>query len=99
MEIIVISRSIILLLLLLSLLSSSSTKMIVLQIRLQTKFLWPPRNREHLFGVRNTTTLTVIAKKTKRVSLFVSRFSPDVTDRDKKEKSLDDQLNLHQVKN
>jgi hypothetical protein len=32
-----------------------------------------------MFGASNTTTLPVIAKQSKRVPLFVSRFSPEVT--------------------
>jgi hypothetical protein len=46
-----------------------------------------------MFGVRNTSTLPVIAKKAKRMSLFVSRFSPEVTAQDI-EKSLEDQLKI-----
>jgi hypothetical protein len=51
------------------------------------------KSRTPMFGVRNTSTLPVIAKKVKRMSLFVSRFSPEVTAQDM-EKSLQDQLKI-----
>jgi hypothetical protein len=37
-------------------------------------------------GVGNTTTLPVIAKKAKSMSLFVTRFSPEGTPHDIKKK-------------
>jgi hypothetical protein len=37
------------------------------------------KSRTLMFGVRNTSTLPVIAKKENHISLFVSRFSPEVT--------------------
>jgi hypothetical protein len=43
--------------------------------------------------VRNASALTVIAKKAETMSLFVSRFSPDVTAQDIKI-SLEEQLEL-----
>jgi hypothetical protein len=46
-----------------------------------------------IVGVRNTSTLPVIAKKAKRMSLFVSRFSLEVTAQDI-EKSLENQLKI-----
>jgi hypothetical protein len=46
-----------------------------------------------MIGVRNASALTVIAKKAKIMSLFVSRFSHDVTAPDIKS-SLEEQLEL-----
>jgi hypothetical protein len=46
-----------------------------------------------MFGVRNSTTLLVIAKKPKRMSVTVSRFSPKLTSQDIK-KSLEEPLKL-----
>jgi hypothetical protein len=46
-----------------------------------------------MIGVRNSSSLSVVQKRVRRKSLFVSRFSPDVTASDV-EKSLKDQLQL-----
>jgi hypothetical protein len=51
------------------------------------------KQRTPTLGVRNASALTVIAKKAKTMSLFVSRFSPDVTAQDIKS-SLEEQLEL-----
>jgi hypothetical protein len=51
------------------------------------------KSRKPMFGVRNTSSLPVNAKKAKRMSLFVSRFSSEVTAQDI-EKSLEDQLQI-----
>jgi hypothetical protein len=51
------------------------------------------KSRTPMFGVRNTSTLPVIAKKAKSMSLFVSCFSPEVTAQDI-EKLLQDQLKI-----
>jgi hypothetical protein len=46
-----------------------------------------------MIGVRSSSSLSVVQKRVRRKSLFVSRFSPDVTASDI-EKSLKDQLQL-----
>jgi hypothetical protein len=46
-----------------------------------------------MIGVRSSSSLPVVEKKVRMKSLFVSRFSPDVTATDA-EKSLKDQLQL-----
>jgi hypothetical protein len=46
-----------------------------------------------MIGVRSSSSLSVVQKRVRRKSLFVSRFSPDVTASDV-EKSLKDQLQL-----
>jgi hypothetical protein len=40
------------------------------------------KSRTPMTGVRNTTTLPFITKKAKRMSLFVSCFSPEITFQD-----------------
>jgi hypothetical protein len=51
------------------------------------------KSRTPVFGVRNTTTLPVIATKAKFMSLLCHTFSPEVTFQDIK-KSLEEQLKL-----
>jgi hypothetical protein len=46
-----------------------------------------------MIGVRSSSSLSLVQKRVRRKSLFVSRFSPDVTASDV-EKSLKDQLQL-----
>jgi hypothetical protein len=51
------------------------------------------KSRVAMIGVRNSSSLTVVQKRVRRKSLFVSRFSPHVTASDV-ENSLKDQLQL-----
>jgi hypothetical protein len=53
----------------------------------------PWRNRIPLIGVRSISTLHIISKRLRKKSLFVSRFSPDISEKDI-EKSLLEQLKL-----
>jgi hypothetical protein len=52
-----------------------------------------PLKRTPMIGVRNASALSVVAKKGKSMSLFVSRFGPEVTAQDIKN-SLEEQLKL-----
>ena len=51
------------------------------------------KHKTPLIGVRNSTSLPIIARRVKTKALFVSRFSPDVTSTDI-ENSLKEQLLL-----
>jgi hypothetical protein len=53
----------------------------------------PRRNRIPLIGVRSISTLPIITKRSRKKSLFVSRLSPDILEKDI-EKSLLEQLKL-----
>jgi hypothetical protein len=52
-----------------------------------------PLKRTPMIAVRNASALSVVAKKGKSMSLFVSRFGPEVTAQDIKN-SLEEQLKL-----
>jgi hypothetical protein len=74
--------------------------------RSKTQAKTPPANiasattvkhrRQPLIGVRNSSSLPVIAKKERMKALFVSRFSPEVT-AEEVCKSLKEQLNLNKL--